>query len=59
MAERFLRRPGTRLRWSKYRSELAPAVQRVLRKVAVVENLPAARSLIANLPDVVAGHQRW
>ena len=33
---------------------LAPAVQRVLRKVAVVEDLPAARSLIANLPDVVA-----
>ena len=33
---------------------LAPAVQRALRKVAVVENLSAARSLIANLPDVVA-----
>jgi chromosome segregation protein len=33
---------------------LASAVQRVLRKVAVVDNLPAARSLIANLPDVVA-----
>ena len=29
-------------------------MQRVLRKVAVVENLPAARSLIAHLPDVVA-----
>ena len=51
---RFLRRPGTRSTWSRYRTELAPAVQRVLRKVAVVENLPAARSLIANLPDVVA-----
>ena len=30
------------------------AVHRVLRKVAVVEDLPAARSLIAQLPDVVA-----
>jgi chromosome segregation protein len=34
--------------------QLTPAVQRVLRKVAVVENLPAAQSLIAQLPDVVA-----
>ena len=29
-------------------------MQRVLRKVAVVENLPAAQNLIAQLPDVVA-----
>ena len=34
--------------------QLTAAVQRVLRKVAVVENLPAAQSLIAQLPDVVA-----
>jgi chromosome segregation protein len=34
--------------------QLTPAVQRVLRKVAVVENLPAAQGLIAELPDVVA-----
>jgi chromosome segregation protein len=34
--------------------QLTPAVQRVLRKVAVVESLPAAQSLIAQLPDVVA-----
>jgi chromosome segregation protein len=33
---------------------LASAVQRVLRKVAVVDDLPAASSLIAQLPDVVA-----
>ena len=35
-------------------SELAGAVHRVLRKVAVVEDLPAAQSLVAALPDVVA-----
>jgi chromosome segregation protein len=34
--------------------QLTAAVQRVLRKVAVVDNLPAARNLIAALPDVVA-----
>jgi chromosome segregation protein len=34
--------------------QLASAVQRVLRKVAVVDDLPAASSLIAQLPDVVA-----
>ena len=34
--------------------QLSAAVQRVLRKVAVVENLPAAWKLIAQLPDVVA-----
>jgi chromosome segregation protein len=34
--------------------QLTAAVQRVLRKVAVVENLPAAQKLIAELPDVVA-----
>ena len=35
-------------------TELAGAVRRVLRKVAVVEDLPAAQSLVAALPDVVA-----
>jgi chromosome segregation protein len=35
-------------------TELTGAVRRVLRKVAVVEDLPAARSLVAALPDVVA-----
>jgi chromosome segregation protein len=34
--------------------QLIAAVQRVLRKVAVVEDLPAAQNLIARLPDVVA-----
>jgi chromosome segregation protein len=34
--------------------QLITAVQRVLRKVAVVDDLPAAQSLIAQLPDVVA-----
>jgi len=33
---------------------LAASVQRILRKVALVEDLAAARSLIADLPDVVA-----
>jgi chromosome segregation protein len=35
-------------------AEITPAVQGVLRKVAVVDNLTAARQLIADLPDVVA-----
>ncbi len=39
-------------------SELAGAVHRVLRKVAVVEDLPAAQSLVAALPDVVAVTRR-
>jgi chromosome segregation protein len=34
--------------------QLIPAVNRLLRKAALVENLPAARNLIATLPDVVA-----
>jgi chromosome segregation protein len=34
--------------------QLQGAVQRALRKVALVENLPAARSLIDYLPDVIA-----
>jgi chromosome segregation protein len=34
--------------------QLTASVQRVLRKVAIVEDLPAAQSLIAQLPDVVA-----
>jgi chromosome segregation protein len=34
--------------------QLTAAVQRALRKVAVVENLSAAQSLISDLPDVVA-----
>ena len=33
---------------------LAASVQRILRKVALVEDLAAARSLVADLPDVVA-----
>jgi chromosome segregation protein len=33
---------------------LAPAVQRVLHKVALVDGLPAAQRLVAGLPDVVA-----
>jgi len=36
------------------RDELWPAVTRVLRKVAVVDALPAARTLVADLPDVTA-----
>ncbi len=35
-------------------AELGNAVRRVLRKVAVVDDLPAARALVADLPDVVA-----
>ena len=34
--------------------ELRGAVQRVLRKVAVVDELPAAQDLVAGLPDLVA-----
>ena len=34
--------------------QLTPAVNRLLRKAALVESLPAARNLIATLPDVVA-----
>jgi chromosome segregation protein len=34
--------------------QLTPAVNRLLRKAALVESLPAARSLIATLPDIVA-----
>jgi chromosome segregation protein len=34
--------------------QLTPAVNRLLRKAALVENLPAAHNLIATLPDVVA-----
>jgi chromosome segregation protein len=34
--------------------QLTPAVNRLLRKAALVENLPAARNLIATLSDVVA-----
>jgi chromosome segregation protein len=34
--------------------QLLPAVNRLLRKVALVENLPVARSLITTVPDVVA-----
>jgi len=33
---------------------LAASVQRILRKVALVEDLAAARTLVADLPDVVA-----
>jgi len=33
---------------------LAASVRRILRKVALVEDLAAARSLVADLPDVVA-----
>ncbi len=33
---------------------LQPALTRLLRKVAVVESLPAARELVAALPDLVA-----
>jgi chromosome segregation protein len=34
--------------------QLTPAVNRLLRKVALVDNLPAARSLISAMPDLVA-----
>jgi chromosome segregation protein len=34
--------------------QLQPAVRRVLRKVALVEDLASARKLVANLPDVIA-----
>jgi chromosome segregation protein len=34
--------------------QLSASVRRVLRKVAIVEDLPAAQGLIAELPDVVA-----
>src|SRR4029450_9213957 len=34
--------------------QLIAAVQRVLRKVAVAQHLPAAQNLIAHLPDLVA-----
>ena len=34
--------------------QLWPAVNRTLRKVALVESLPGARNLIATVPDVVA-----
>ena len=33
---------------------LVPALSRLLRKVAVVEDLPAARALVADLPDAIA-----
>jgi chromosome segregation protein len=35
-------------------AELRPSLNRLLFKVAVVDDLPAARSLIADLPDVTA-----
>ncbi|MEZ0578829.1 chromosome segregation protein SMC [Nocardioides sp. MH1] len=35
-------------------SEVRPALTRLLHKTAVVDDLPAARSLVADLPDVVA-----
>ncbi len=34
------------------REDLRPAITRLLRKVAVVDDLPAARALVADLPDV-------
>ncbi|OYO17316.1 chromosome segregation protein SMC [Enemella dayhoffiae] len=47
--------------WAQYAAdvvgcdaELRPSVLRVLRKVAVVDDLPAARRLVADLPDVTA-----
>ena len=48
--------PGARyaVEFVEVPDQLSAAVQRVLRKVAVVENLPAAQKLIAQLPDVVA-----
>jgi chromosome segregation protein len=48
--------PGARyaVEFVEVPDQLTTAVQRVLRKVAVVENLPAAQNLIAQLPDVVA-----
>ncbi|HET9873076.1 MAG TPA: chromosome segregation protein SMC [Propionibacteriaceae bacterium] len=36
------------------RLELRPAVRRVLRKVAVVADLAAARALVGSIPDIVA-----
>ncbi|HWJ66614.1 MAG TPA: chromosome segregation protein SMC [Nocardioides sp.] len=35
-------------------AQVRPALNRLLRKVAVVDDLPAARALVADLPDVVA-----
>lgn len=35
-------------------AQVRPALNRLLRKVAVVDDLPAARALVAALPDVVA-----
>ncbi|WP_028655955.1 chromosome segregation protein SMC [Nocardioides sp. J54] len=35
-------------------AQVRPALDRLLRKVAVVDDLPAARALVADLPDVVA-----
>lgn len=35
-------------------AQVRPALNRLLRKVAVVDDLAAARSLVADLPDVVA-----
>ena len=35
-------------------ADVRPALDRLLRKVAVVEDLPAARALVAELPDVTA-----
>ena len=35
-------------------AQVRPALNRLLRKVAVVDDLTAARSLVASLPDVVA-----
>ena len=48
--------PGARyaVEFVEVPEQLTAAVQRVLRKVAVVEDLPAAQNLIARLPDVVA-----
>ncbi|GAA2101891.1 chromosome segregation protein SMC [Microlunatus panaciterrae] len=36
------------------RADLLPAVHRVLRKVALVDDLDAARTLVSRLPDLVA-----
>lgn len=35
-------------------AQVRPALNRLLRKVAVVDDLPGARALVADLPDVVA-----
>lgn len=35
-------------------AQVRPALNRLLRKVAVVDDLPGARTLVADLPDVVA-----